>query len=118
MNRVRDVLVREDGDALWRAAGTPRRWLDPGEALEVREGASYFGPVSYCVEAHADGVDARVTLPSRNPPKTAWLVLRAPEGKQLRSVEVDGKEWTDFDPKRERIGLPIQAGEIHVNARF
>ncbi|HMD86503.1 MAG TPA: hypothetical protein VKO18_17585 [Terriglobia bacterium] len=118
VNRVRDVLVREDGDALWLAAGTPRRWLAPGEAVEVREGASYFGPVSYRLEAHEGGVDARVTLPRRNPPRTAWLVLRAPEGKQLRSVEVDGKEWTDFDPKLERIGLPIQAGEIHVNARF
>jgi hypothetical protein len=103
---------------LWLAAGTPRRWLAPGEAIEVRQGASYFGPVSYRLEAREDGVDARVTLPERNPPKTAWLVLRAPLGKHVRSVEVDGREWTDFDPKLEGIKLPIHAGEIRIAARF
>jgi hypothetical protein len=118
VNRVRDFLVREEGDTLWLAAGTPRRWLAPGETIEVHEGPSYFGPVSYRLEAHEDGVDACVTLPRRNPPKTAWLVLRAPVGKHVRSVELDGKEWTDYDPRLERIGLPIHAGEIRINVRF
>lgn len=31
VNRVRDLLVREEGDTLWLAAGTPRRWLARGE---------------------------------------------------------------------------------------
>jgi hypothetical protein len=118
VNRVRDLLVREDGDTLWLAAGTPRRWLAPGETVEVREGPSYFGPVSYRLEANANGVEARVTLPNRNPAGTAWLVLRAPAGKQLRSVEVNGKQWKDFNPSLERIRLPLQPGEIHITARY
>jgi hypothetical protein len=118
VNRVRDLLVREDGNTLWLAAGTPRRWLAPGEKVEVREGPSYFGPVSYHLEASASGVEARVTLPSRNPASTVWLVLRAPVGKHLRAVELDGKPWTDFDPSKERIRLPNQTGEIHIKARF
>jgi hypothetical protein len=118
VNRVRDLLVREEGDTLWLAAGTPRRWLAPGETIKVREGPSYFGPVSYGLEAQEDGVEAHVTLPRRNPPKTAWLVLRAPVGKHVRSVEVDGRKWTDFDSGLERIRLPIQAGEIHIRARY
>jgi hypothetical protein len=118
VNRVRDLLVREEGDTLWLAAGTPRRWLAPGERVEVREGPTYFGPVSYRLEANADGVDARVTLPSRNPAHAVWLVLRAPGGKHVRSVEVDGRQWTDFDPRLERIRLPIETGEIRIKARF
>jgi hypothetical protein len=118
VNRVRDLLVREEGDTLWLAAGTPRRWLAPGETIKVREGPSYFGPVSYRLEAHEDGVEARVTLPTRNPPKTAWLVLRAPGGEHMRWVRVEGKEWTDFDSRLERIRLPMQAGEIHIRARY
>jgi hypothetical protein len=86
--------------------------------VEVRAGPTYFGPVSYSLEASVEGVDALVTLPTRNPVRAAWLVLRAPEGKQLSSVEVDGKEWTDFDPSRERIALPIKAGEIRIKAKF
>jgi hypothetical protein len=118
VNRVRDLLLREQGDVLWLAAGTPRRWLAPGKMIEVREGPSYFGPVSYRLEAKEGGVEARVTLPTRNPPKTAWLVLRAPVGKRLSSVEVEGQAWMDFDPSQERIRLPMQAGEIHIRARF
>jgi hypothetical protein len=118
VNRVRDLLVREDGDTLWLAAGTPRRWLSPGEKVEVREGPTYFGPVSYRLEGSADGVDARVTLPARNPASTVWLVLRVPVGKHLSSVELDGKPWTDFDPSLERIRLPMQTGEIHIEAHF
>jgi hypothetical protein len=116
--RVREFLVLEKGDELWLAEGVPRRWLAPGEKIEVREGASYFGPVSYRLEASEDGVEARITLPSRNPPKTAWLVLRVPTGKHIRSVDIDGKEWTDFDPKLERMRLPVKAEEIHIRARF
>jgi hypothetical protein len=118
VNRVRDLLVREEGDTLWLAAGTPRRWLAPGEKVEVHEGATYFGPVSYRLEGNADGVEARVTLPSRNPARAAWLVLRAPEGKHVRSVEVDGRQWTDFDPSLERIRLPLETGEIRIKACY
>src|SRR5260370_41207805 len=28
VNRLRDMLALEDGDALWLAGGTPRRWLE------------------------------------------------------------------------------------------
>lgn len=118
VNRVRDLLVREDGSTLWLAAGTPRRWLAPGQKVEVREGPTYFGPVSYRLEASAEGVDAWVTLPTRNPAAIAWLVLRAPTGKEVRSVKVDGKQWTNFAPRLERIRLPSQTGEIHIEARF
>jgi len=64
VNRLRDLLVREDPDALWLAAGAPRRWLAPGQKIEVRNLASYFGPVSYRTEGKANGVSARVQLPT------------------------------------------------------
>ena len=118
VTRVRDLLVREDGDTLWLAAGTPRRWLAPGQTFGVQQDASYFGPVSYRLEAQENSVDARVTLPQRNAPKAAWLVLRAPDGKHLRSVEIDGKAWTNFDADLDRIALPIQTSEMHIKASF
>jgi hypothetical protein len=51
--RLRDVLVREEYDTLWLAAGTPRRWLAPGQKVEVSGAPTYFGPVSYRIEAGA-----------------------------------------------------------------
>ena len=118
VNRVRDLLVREDGDTLWLAAGIPRRWLAPGEKVEVREAPTYFGPVTYRLDGNAGGVNACVTLPIRNPASTIWLVLRVPGGDHLRSVELGGKPWKDFDPITQRIRLPMRTGEIRIRARF
>ena len=118
INRLRDTLVREDGDALWLAAGVPRRWLAPGQKIEVRNMATYFGPVSYRMEGTRDGVSINVELPSRNRYKTAWLTVRAPEAQPLRSVELDGKSWLDFDPVKERIRLPFKKEPLRIEVRF
>jgi hypothetical protein len=118
VNRVRDALVREDPDTLWLAGGAPRRWLAPGEKIEVRAAPTYFGPVSYSIVASDAGVEARVELPSRNPYKTAWLVVRAPATKHIQSVEIDGKVWSDFDAAEERIRLPLQPGAMRVSVHF
>lgn len=118
VSRLRDTLVREDGETLWLAAGAPRRWLAPGEKIELRDAPTYFGLVSYRMEAGAGQVEATVELPRRNPPKTAWLVVRAPEGKRLRAVEIDGKPWQDFDAAGERIRLPLKPAQIRITALY
>ncbi len=118
VNQVRNLLVREDGDTLWLAAGVPRRWLAPGEKIELREAPTYFGPVSYRLEASAAGVEARVELPARNPFTTAWLVVRSPGSKHIHAVEIDGKTWQDFDSTHDRIQLPLRAGAMQVSVHF
>ena len=118
VNRLRELLVREDGDTLWLAAGIPRRWLSPGERVEVREAPTYFGPVSYGIEATEAGTKARVQLPTRNPCRTAWLVLRVPADKTIRSVEIDGKPWKHFDQATERIRLPIRSEPMQITVRY
>jgi hypothetical protein len=118
VNRLRDSLIREEGDTLWLAAGVPRRWFAPGEKIEMRAAPTYFGPVSYRTRASASGVEAEVELPKRNLPRTVWLVIRAPDGKQLRAVEIDGKTWKDFDAAGERIRLPLDRPAIKVSAHF
>jgi hypothetical protein len=118
INRLRDSLVREDTNAVWLAAGVPRRWLAPGQKIEVRNMATYFGRTSYQMEGIRDGVRARVELPSRDPYKNAWLVVRSPDARQLRSVEIDGQPWQDFDASHERIRLPIKKGTMVVEVRF
>jgi len=118
LNRLRDTLVREEGDTLWLAAGIPRRWLAPGENVELHDAPTYFGPLSYRLEAAENGVEAEITLPARNPFQTAWLVIRAPGGRPLRTVEIDGKPWQDFDAARGRIRLPHAPGSLRVKITF
>lgn len=115
---LRAMLVREEGDVLWLAGGVPRRWLAPGKKIELQNAPTYFGPVSYRMEATESGIEVRVKLPTRNKFGTAWLVVRAPAGKKIRSVEIGGKIWTDFDATNERIRLPIADHPLEVSVRF
>jgi hypothetical protein len=118
VNDLRQMLVREDGDTLWLAGGTPRRCLAPGKKIEVRKIPTYFGPVSYTIQSSASSAEAWVELPTRNRFRTACLVIRAPQGKRVRAVEIDGKPWKDFDASAERIRLPVRLNPIHVSAHF
>ncbi|PYV26663.1 MAG: hypothetical protein DMG24_06565 [Acidobacteria bacterium] len=118
LNRVRDTLVREDGGTLWLLAGVPRRWLAPGQKIELHQVATYFGPLSLETSASESAVTARIELPTRNTFTTAWLVARAPSGKRIRSVEIDGKPWQDFDAAEERIRLPLRPGAMQIVVRF
>ena len=118
VNRLRDSLVREDSDALWLAAGTPRRWLAPGQKIEVRNLATYFGPVSYRMEGRKNGVGISVQLPTRDQYKAAWLVVRTPEAKPLQSVEIAGQPWQDFDAAQGRIRLPLRKEPMDVEVLF
>ena len=57
-------------------------------------------------------------MPARNAFKTAWLAVRAPSGKRIRSVQIGGKPWQDFDAAEERIRLPITPGAMQVVVRY
>jgi hypothetical protein len=118
VNRLRDTLVREEPGALWLAAGVPRRWLGAGKVIEVRNLASYFGPLSYRIEGRTNGAGIRVQLPTRNPYKAAWLVVRTPAAQPLKSVEIDGRPWPDFEPRLGRIHLPVRKEAMKVEVSF
>ena len=119
VNRVRDVLVMEDGDTLWLAPGAPRRWLNQKEGIQVKEVQTYFGPLSYTIHAGANTgtIEATVDLPSRNPAKQAWLVTRVPSG-HIRGVTLNGKPWTRIDASREAIELPQQSGRLNLEIHY
>ncbi len=118
VNWLRNMLLLEDGETLYLAPGIPRRWLRPGEKVELRDAPSYFGPVTYEIEGRDNGVEARLTLPTRNSYRTAWLVVRAPDGKKIGSVSINGKPWHDFDAAGERIRLPLKAGPMKISVRL
>ena len=65
VNRLRDMLVLEEGDSLWLASGAPRRWLESKEGIRVDRVLTYFGEVSYSMHAgeKPGTVEATVQLP-------------------------------------------------------
>jgi len=118
VHRLRDVLVREEGETLWLASGTPRRWLETPEGISVERLITHFGPVSYSLKPTGQpGVlEAGIELPSQRPAAKAYLVARVPKGR-IRAVAVNGKPWTRIDAQREAIELPPGSSLVRIEYR-
>ena len=119
VHRVRDMLVLEDRDALYLAAGAPRRWLESREAIRVNGVMTMFGPVTYTMRAGREPgtIEAAVELPKRNPPASAWLVVRTPS-RRIASVTINGRPWTRIDTAKEAVELPKDPPKLEVRIRY
>jgi len=107
----RNMLVHETDDgALIFGMATPRAWLADGKKIVVERAPTYYGALSLMEESHAASgrITASVDLGSGTRPKTVLVRLRHPEAKPIRSVTVNGRNWTDFDASKEwvRIAAP------------
>ena len=114
------MFATERGDDLWLASMITDRWLEDGKTVEVRNLPTRFGPVAYKIVSHVkDGyVEASVESPMRNPPKHVVIRIRHPEGKPMKSVTVDGKPHTDFDPVAETVLLTPAAATQKVRVVY
>lgn len=120
---LRWMLVFEDPnpEALWFAKGTPRDWLRDGQSISVSHAPTRWGTVGFKIRsAVAQGrIDARLDLPAKGIPVPVVLRLRAPEGAELKSVLVGGRNWDGFDPVAGTVTLkPGARGLVTVEARY
>lgn len=107
LERVRIMLVMEEGNSLWLARATPRAWLAQGKKIAIKNAPTLFGPVDYEIVSDVDNgkITATVKMPARNAAKEVWLRLRHPTSAPIRSVTVNGKAWRDFNPAKEVVRL-------------
>jgi hypothetical protein len=112
------MLVMERGEDLWLAPFVTGEWLKEGQTVAVTDAPTRFGPVSYRIVSHVkDGViEARIEPPKRSAPKAIVLRLRHPDGKPMRSVTVNRRAHTDFDPVKETIRI-IPDGKKTISVR-
>ncbi|MGD0898266.1 MAG: hypothetical protein ABR915_10560, partial [Thermoguttaceae bacterium] len=54
LERLRNLLVMEEGTTLWLARATPRAWLEQGKKISVKNGPTHFGPVDYTILSDVD----------------------------------------------------------------
>ena len=109
----RNMLIMErDDDSLLLAGFTPRHWLENGRRIEVRRAPTRFGELSMSMESKADSgrIEAEVEMPLRIRPAALLVRFRHPDGARIRSVQVNGRKWTDFDASREWVRIQ-QPGE-------
>jgi hypothetical protein len=120
LERFRNMLVMEQGQTLWLARATPRAWLEQNQRIAVRSAPTHFGPVTYAIVSDADHgrIAATVEMPTRQRPQSVLLRLRHPRARPMKSVEVNGRNWTDFDKDQEVVRLTAMPGKIVVRAVY
>jgi hypothetical protein len=105
-NIYRHMLINELGEGtLILAEATPRSWLENGSTIKVQRAPTRYGSLSFVIqsEAAAGRITADILMPERSYPKLLLVRLRHPQKKPLRSVTVNGQNWTGFDPAKEWI---------------
>jgi hypothetical protein len=120
LERLRMMLVMEQGQSLWIARGTPRAWLEQGRKISVKNAPTHFGTLAYEIISDADNgkITATVEVPARKAPKEVVLRFRHPKAAPIKSVTVNGKEWTGFDKGKESIALKGLTGTVAVTAQY
>ncbi|MBE3069838.1 MAG: hypothetical protein IMZ66_06345 [Planctomycetes bacterium] len=120
LERLRHMLVMEEGGRLWLARATPRAWLAQGKRIAVRNMPTHFGTVACEIVSDADHgrIRATVKMPSRAMPKEVLLRLRHPAAAPIAGVTVNGQAWKDFDPAAEVIRLHDVEGSVSVEATY
>ena len=120
LERVRMMLVQEEGDNLWLSRFCLREWFEQGKKISVTNSPTFFGPVEYSIISDVDNgkINATVKMPARNPPQEVRLSLRHPKAAPIKSVTVNGKEWKDFNKDKEYSVLKGLSGTVAVTAQY
>jgi hypothetical protein len=120
LERVRSMLVMEDGKDLWLARATPRAWLEQGKKIAVQHAPTYFGTLAYEILSDVDHgkIAATVEIPRRNPPKMVLVRFRHPKALPMKSVTLNGNSWVDFDPLKESIRIHDVKGTVKLQAAY
>jgi len=118
----RNMLIRElDDGSLLLLEATPRKWLADGQQIAVERAPTYYGELSLTADSHAasDTLTASVEMPKRQPMKRLIVRFRHPEAKPIRSVTVNGQDWTGFDVQKEWVAIdkPVEAKYV-IEARY
>ena len=113
---LRELFVREEGDALLVGQAIPREWLTPGKRCGIENAATYFGDASVIYDSGPGTITATLQGPVRNPPREIRVRFRTPGEKPLAKVTVNGRDWRKL--QGDWVILPGNIGEATVLAAY
>jgi len=120
LQMTRNMLLMERGDQLWLAPFVTTHWMHDGMEVSVDRAPTRFGAAGYTLRSfvNAGHIDATIQPPTQLPPRAIVLRVRHPGEKRIRSVMVDGKTHTDFDPAADVIRIAPSAQPISVRVEY
>jgi hypothetical protein len=111
---ARWLLVFEDPESgtLWLGRAIPRAWLADGKVTGVSGAPTSYGRIGFAItsQVSAGSISAQIELPRAGIRAPIKLRLRAPTPAQMKSVTLNDKAWTQFDPAAEVVMIPPRTG--------
>ena len=119
ISQVCDLLYVEKQGELWLAAGTPRRWLEAGQNIELKGAHTEYGELSYTLRPgkESETIVADIQLPA-NACSRVLLFVRSPYQKPISKVMINGKDWNQWNAKEESIVIPQETKEVRVSVSY
>ncbi|MCE5199207.1 MAG: hypothetical protein ABFD54_03190 [Armatimonadota bacterium] len=112
---TRWMLYMEDGDTLKLLQGAPRKWLESGKEIEIKNAASYFGPISMKIKSQLDQSKIHVKIECNTDRKPKCVQIRLPHPDGCKAVRVStGK----YDPISESVIIDSFTGSIDLVLEF
>jgi len=112
---TRWMLYLEEGRTLRLLPGIPRKWMEDGKQITLKNVGSYFGPISLQVNAKTKSgvIEAAISCNSGFKPQNVIIRLPHPEGR--KATKVTGGT---YDPLTESILIKDFNGTAIVKAEF
>jgi hypothetical protein len=97
------VYERESDQALVLAAGIPQAWLEGGSDVGVKRLPTWYGTLNYVLRREEPDT-LRLLLSGDLALPPGKIVLKAPAGRPIRSVTINGKSVDTFTADQAVIG--------------
>ena len=109
INFLRNVMLMEEGDRLAILKLSKPEWFAPGNIIEVKNAATFFGEVSYSV--NCANLAATFNLPGSFERPPAAIELNVPF--EITSCKVDGRS-VKVEPHARSLEVPPDARKVVV----
>lgn len=98
---------------------TPRDWYESGKEIKLDRIRTRWGEFSIKTKSDISRniIEANITLPKIEN-KLVKVRIRAPLGKKLSSVTINGRRHSDFSAQAETITLPANINHANISARY
>lgn len=118
VSQIIDFLIEEKDNEVWLGNGIPERWLEPGLKVNLNGVYTRFGKYKYSLASgqEPNTIVADISLPE-NSPETLFF-LHNPFQKEIHSVFVNGKEWTNWNAAEKVVTLPQNQQSVQLLVKY
>jgi hypothetical protein len=113
--QCRWMLYLERGDTLQILPGIPRAWLEDGKEINIKNAASYFGPISFRIVSELKNGRIRAIIDCDTDRKPVNIEIRLPHPKALPAKNATGGV---YDPATETVKVENFTGHADVMLDF